>query len=59
MGAAVISQRGGDFELTVGQDFSIGYLEHSATAVRMFPSGVIHVSGGDAGGGLALRYRKR
>ena len=35
-GAAVLSLRGGDFELTVGQDFSIGYLDHSATAVRLY-----------------------
>jgi len=35
-GAAVLSQRGGDFELTVGQDFSIGYLEHSADVVRLY-----------------------
>jgi uncharacterized linocin/CFP29 family protein len=35
-GAAVLSQRGGDFELTVGQDFSIGYLEHSASSVRLY-----------------------
>lgn len=31
----MLSQRGGDFELTVGQDFSIGYLEHSASSVRL------------------------
>jgi uncharacterized linocin/CFP29 family protein len=35
-GAAVLSQRGGDFELTVGQDFSIGYLEHSVSSVRLY-----------------------
>jgi uncharacterized linocin/CFP29 family protein len=35
-GAVLASQRGGDFELTVGRDFSIGYLEHSATAVRLY-----------------------
>ena len=35
-GAAVISLRGGDFELTVGQDFSIGYLEHSSRSVRLY-----------------------
>jgi uncharacterized linocin/CFP29 family protein len=35
-GAVVLSTRGGDFELTVGQDFSIGYLEHSATSVRLY-----------------------
>ena len=36
MGAAVLSQRGGDFELVVGRDFSIGYSDHSATAVRLY-----------------------
>jgi uncharacterized linocin/CFP29 family protein len=35
-GALVLSQRGGDFELTVGQDFSIGYLEHTASAARLY-----------------------
>ena len=35
-GAIVLSMRGGDFELTVGQDFSIGYRDHSATAVRLY-----------------------
>jgi len=35
-GAVVLSLRGGDFELTVGQDFSIGYLEHTASAVRLY-----------------------
>jgi len=28
--------RGGDFELTVGQDFSIGYLEHDTERVRLY-----------------------
>jgi uncharacterized linocin/CFP29 family protein len=35
-GAVVLSQRGGDFELVIGQDFSIGYLDHSATAVHLY-----------------------
>jgi uncharacterized linocin/CFP29 family protein len=35
-GAVLLSQRGGDFELTVGQDFSLGYLDHSATSVRLY-----------------------
>jgi uncharacterized linocin/CFP29 family protein len=35
-GAIVLSLRGGDFELTVGQDFSIGYLDHTATSVRLY-----------------------
>jgi len=35
-GAAVLSLRGGDFQLSVGQDFSIGYLGHSATTLRLY-----------------------
>jgi len=35
-GGLVISQRGGDFEMTVGQDFSIGYLEHDTERVRLY-----------------------
>jgi uncharacterized linocin/CFP29 family protein len=35
-GAVVLSQRGGDFELTVGDDFGIGYLEHSRSAVTLY-----------------------
>jgi len=35
-GGLVISMRGGDFELTVGQDFSIGYLEHNTERVRLY-----------------------
>ena len=35
-GGLVISQRGGDFELTVGQDFSIGYLDHNSERVRLY-----------------------
>jgi uncharacterized linocin/CFP29 family protein len=36
MGAAVLSQRGGAFELIVGQAVSIGYLEHSRSSVELF-----------------------
>ena len=35
-GAVVLSTRGGDFELTVGRDLSIGYQSHSETAVRLY-----------------------
>lgn len=35
-GACVMSLRGGDFELTVGRDFSIGYLEHTADEVTLY-----------------------
>jgi uncharacterized linocin/CFP29 family protein len=35
-GGFVLSTRGGDFELDIGQDISIGYLSHSATAVQLY-----------------------
>jgi uncharacterized linocin/CFP29 family protein len=35
-GAVVLSLRGGDFELIVGQDFSIGYLDHTPETVRLY-----------------------
>ena len=35
-GAVVLSMRGDDFELVVGQDLSIGYLSHSATTVKLY-----------------------
>ena len=35
-GGVVLTTRGGDFELTIGQDISIGYLSHSETTVRLY-----------------------
>jgi uncharacterized linocin/CFP29 family protein len=35
-GGLVLSKRTGDFELTVGQDFSIGYFEHNLERVRLY-----------------------
>ena len=35
-GGIVVSTRGGDFELSVGQDLSIGYLDHSQTTVTLY-----------------------
>jgi uncharacterized linocin/CFP29 family protein len=35
-GAVVLSTRGGDFELTLGEDVSIGYLDHDATSVHLY-----------------------
>ncbi|HSG87782.1 MAG TPA: family 1 encapsulin nanocompartment shell protein [Pseudomonadales bacterium] len=35
-GSVVMSMRGGDFELTVGRDFSIGYLAHDADTVTLY-----------------------
>jgi uncharacterized linocin/CFP29 family protein len=35
-GAFVVSMRGGDFALHIGQDVSIGYLSHNAESVRLY-----------------------
>jgi uncharacterized linocin/CFP29 family protein len=35
-GALVVSTRGGDFELIVGRDLSIGYQDHSASTVELY-----------------------
>jgi len=35
-GAFVVTKRGGDFELDIGQDVSIGYLSHTDRAVQLY-----------------------
>src|SRR5271163_1627221 len=35
-GAFVLTTRGGDFELNIGQDVSIGYLSHTDSAVHLY-----------------------
>ncbi|MGQ4598354.1 family 1 encapsulin nanocompartment shell protein [Nocardia sp. R6R-6] len=35
-GAFVLTTRGGDFDLRIGQDLSIGYLSHDATTVQLY-----------------------
>jgi uncharacterized linocin/CFP29 family protein len=35
-GAFVVTTRGGDFDLQIGQDASIGYLSHTETRVRLY-----------------------
>jgi uncharacterized linocin/CFP29 family protein len=35
-GAYLVSTRGGDFELRLGQDLSIGYLSHDADSVQLY-----------------------
>jgi uncharacterized linocin/CFP29 family protein len=35
-GAFLLSTRGGDFELRLGQDLSIGYLSHDATSIQLY-----------------------
>jgi len=56
-GAVIVSQRGGDFEITVGQDLSIGYTGADADSVQLYieeslafqintPEAAIHLSHG-------------
>jgi len=35
-GAFVLSTRGGDFDLQLGTDVSIGYLDHDADTIRLY-----------------------
>lgn len=35
-GAVLLSKRGGDYELTVGQDWSIGYASHDRTEIELY-----------------------
>ena len=35
-GAVLLSARGGDFELYLGEDVSIGYLSHDASSVELY-----------------------
>ncbi|MGH9079814.1 MAG: family 1 encapsulin nanocompartment shell protein [Acidimicrobiales bacterium] len=35
-GAVVLSQRGGDFELTIGEDFSVGYRSHDGDSLGLY-----------------------
>lgn len=35
-GGSVLSTRGGDYELHIGEDLSIGYLNHTDTTVRLY-----------------------
>ncbi|HLY91187.1 MAG TPA: family 1 encapsulin nanocompartment shell protein [Acetobacteraceae bacterium] len=35
-GAVVLTTRGGDFDLHIGQDISIGYLSHTESSIRLY-----------------------
>jgi uncharacterized linocin/CFP29 family protein len=35
-GGSVVSMRGGDFELHIGEELSIGYVSHTDTVVRLY-----------------------
>jgi uncharacterized linocin/CFP29 family protein len=56
-GAIVLSMRGGDFELTVGEDFSIGYLSHTASTVRLYVQETLTFRVLTAEAAVPMRYR--
>jgi uncharacterized linocin/CFP29 family protein len=57
-GAIVVSMRGGDFELTVGEDLSIGYLSHTADIVRLYLQESLTFRVLTAEAAIPLRYRQ-
>ena len=56
-GAAVVSLRGGDYELVCGQDFSIGYRSHSDTAVELYLEEAVTFVVRDDRAAVALVYQ--
>lgn len=55
-GSLVMSLRGGDFELTVGRDYSIGYLEHTRDTVTLYLESSFTFRVLDNHAGVPLRY---
>jgi uncharacterized linocin/CFP29 family protein len=55
-GAVVLSLRGGDYVLTVGQDFSVGYLAHTESDVTLYIEESFTFRVLEPGAGIALRY---
>jgi uncharacterized linocin/CFP29 family protein len=55
-GAVVVSLRGGDFDLVVGQDVSIGYRSHTESTVRLYLEESLTFRAVGPEAGIALRY---
>jgi uncharacterized linocin/CFP29 family protein len=58
-GAIVVSTRGGDFELTCGQDVSIGFASHDAAGVSLYLQESITFRVHSPEAAVALVYTKR
>ncbi|MEZ5832285.1 MAG: family 1 encapsulin nanocompartment shell protein [Dongiaceae bacterium] len=56
-GAIVLSMRGGDFELTIGEDLSVGYLSHTADTIRLYLQETLTFRVLTAEAAIPLRYR--
>jgi uncharacterized linocin/CFP29 family protein len=52
----VLSLRGQDFELVVGQDLSIGYLDHDAERVRLYLEESVTFRAASPEAAVALSY---
>lgn len=57
-GAVVVSTRGGDWELVLGQDLAIGYRTHTAEAVELYLEESLTVRIHDERAAVALRYER-
>jgi uncharacterized linocin/CFP29 family protein len=58
-GAIVVSTRGDDFELTVGQDISIGFASHDAGGVSLYLQESIAFRVHTPEAAVALVYKKK
>ncbi len=58
-GALVVSLRGEDFELMVGQDLSIGYLRHDAQTVTLYLEESLTFRAAGPEAAVALRYAEQ
>ena len=55
-GAVVLSRRGGDFELVVGQELSIGHLDHDAASVPLCLEESVTLRAAGPEAAIALAY---
>lgn len=55
-GSVVVSLRGGDFRLTVGGDFSLGYVSHDSERVTLRLNETVTFSNDSPEAAVALRY---
>lgn len=56
-GSVVISQRGGDFRLTIGEDLSVGYVRHDGRSVTLFIEETVTFANDTPEAAIALRHR--
>jgi uncharacterized linocin/CFP29 family protein len=57
-GSMVVSLRGGDFQLTLGADFSIGYLDHNAEQVQLYIEESVAFEVVEAAAAVPMFYEK-